>query len=77
VQGNVMLCCGCSMNRGNVVGNFLELTLAELQERKHRHPLCGPCMRLGVPSYFFGRPEFETIAHRRAAASAGGAGRLE
>ena len=62
VNGNVMLCCSTSMERTNVVGNFLELPLAELQQRKANNNLCGRCLSLGIPDYFGGNPEFEQIA---------------
>ena len=54
------------MERQNVVGNFLEHSLEELQARCRRADLCGSCLRLGIPDYFKGdHPEFETIAQRR------------
>ena len=63
IEGNVMLCCGSSMERSNVVGNFLEMPLAELQALKGQKTLCGPCLDLGIPDYFMATyPEFEAIA---------------
>ena len=43
VMGNVNLCCASSMGRGNSIGSFLELPLAEIQRRRYAHSLCGPC----------------------------------
>jgi len=54
VAGNAMLCCGSSMDRKNVIGNFLDLSLDKIQERRRQMTLCGPCLRLGIPDYFAG-----------------------
>ena len=61
VQGNVMLCCGSSMERSNVVGNFLDFSIAELEQRKRAMKLCNSCLNLGIPDYFAGHPEFENL----------------
>ena len=34
IEGNVMPCCGSSMEKSNVVGTFLEAPITELQERR-------------------------------------------
>lgn len=63
IEGNLMLCCGSSMAKANVVGNFLTAPLADLQARRRLKTLCGPCLDLGIPDYFLATyPEFETIA---------------
>jgi MoaA/NifB/PqqE/SkfB family radical SAM enzyme len=63
IEGNVMLCCGSSMDRSNVVGNFLEMPLTELQALRGQKTLCGRCLDLGIPDYFLAAyPEFEAIA---------------
>jgi hypothetical protein len=63
IEGNVMLCCGSSMEKSNVVGNFLEMPLTELQALRGHKTLCGPCLDLGIPDYFLAAyPEFEAIA---------------
>jgi hypothetical protein len=62
VQGNVMLCCGCSMDPGNRIANFLDFSIEELQRRKGEKALCGPCLKKGVPGYFFDHPGFDKIA---------------
>lgn len=49
VQGDVFLCCAASGHPSNKIGSYLDLSLEELQERKHRHSLCGSCMKHGVP----------------------------
>lgn len=56
VAGDVMLCCGSSMDAGNRIGPFLELSIEEIQARKSQHRLCGPCLDLGIPDYFDGCP---------------------
>lgn len=56
VAGEVMLCCGTSMDAVNTIGPFLELSIEEIQERRSRHPLCGPCLALGIPDYFDNGP---------------------
>jgi pyruvate-formate lyase-activating enzyme len=63
VKGNVMLCCGSSMQSSNVIANFLELPLEELQRRRGQKMLCRSCMKLGIPDYFAATsPLLEEIA---------------
>jgi MoaA/NifB/PqqE/SkfB family radical SAM enzyme len=70
VKGNAMLCCASSMESVNVIGNYLEVPLEELQKRRREKELCGPCMKLGIPDYFFQlSPEFERIAAETIAAA--------
>lgn len=64
VSGNVMLCCGASMNRVNALGRYLDLSVEEIQARKNAHGLCGTCLKVNVPRYFFGSPELEDLAAR-------------
>jgi hypothetical protein len=64
VEGNAMLCCSSSMAPVNRIGNFLALSLEELQQRRHSKALCGTCMDLGIPDYFAGHPDFAKIARR-------------
>jgi len=56
VVGEVMLCCGSSMNAVNTIGPFLELSIDEIQAKRLRHQLCGPCLDLGIPDYFESSP---------------------
>jgi organic radical activating enzyme len=49
VEAKVWLCCACSGNRTNAVGNYLDLPAPHLQEKKRAHSLCGPCMALSLP----------------------------
>jgi MoaA/NifB/PqqE/SkfB family radical SAM enzyme len=65
ISGNSMLCCGSSMDRRNIVGNFLQVPLEEMQERRREMSLCSSCLKLGIPDYFLGRPEFDRIAAER------------
>lgn len=70
VKGNVMLCNGSSMEHVNVIANFLEFPLVELQKRRREKALCGPCMKLGLVDYFhLASPEFERIATETIAAA--------
>jgi MoaA/NifB/PqqE/SkfB family radical SAM enzyme len=62
VSGQVMLCCASSLRPSNVIGNYLDVSLDEIQRRRRAHSLCSDCMKLGLPSYFTGRPEFNRIA---------------
>jgi len=68
VKGNVMLCSGSSMESVNVIANFLELPLKELQELRREKTLCRSCMKLGLQDYFQASPEFERIAAETIAA---------
>lgn len=47
-DGNSILCCGVYEQSANKVGNFLEMGLAEMQQRKHEHSTCDQCMQLGA-----------------------------
>jgi hypothetical protein len=67
VRGNVMLCCGCSMNKQNVIGGFLDLPMQQIQRRRRENPLCGPCMKHGIPTYFAGHPSFGEFIDAEAA----------
>jgi MoaA/NifB/PqqE/SkfB family radical SAM enzyme len=69
VNGNVMLCCGSSMESANLIANFLEFPLKELQRRRGQKVLCRSCMKLGIPDYFFQKsPELARIAAETIAA---------
>lgn len=48
VNGDAWLCCGCSGEQTNNLGNFLGMPLSELQARRQAHPLCSPCMAKGI-----------------------------
>ncbi|MBE0596218.1 MAG: hypothetical protein IH614_03000 [Desulfuromonadales bacterium] len=62
-QGNVQLCCGGFDNRRFTVGNFLALSLAQIQRRREEHPICGLCMHHGAHVYMtFGAPEMDHLA---------------
>jgi pyruvate-formate lyase-activating enzyme len=70
VKGNAMLCCGSSMESVNVIANFLELPLKELQERRRQKVLCQACMKLGIPDYYHPvSPELQRIAAETIAAA--------
>jgi pyruvate-formate lyase-activating enzyme len=70
VKGNAMLCCGSSMESVNVIANFLELPLTELQRQRGQKALCQSCMKLGIPDYFFqSSPELHRIAAETIAAA--------
>jgi len=62
VSGQAMLCCGSSLRPSNVIGNYLEVSLDEIQRRRREHSLCSDCMKLGLPQYFTGRPDFNSYA---------------
>lgn len=51
-NADVFICCASSGSQSNIVGNYLETPLKELQERKRTHLLCGPCMKHSVMTYF-------------------------
>jgi MoaA/NifB/PqqE/SkfB family radical SAM enzyme len=74
VAGQVMLCCGSSLRPSNVIGNYLDVSLDEIQRRRREHSLCSDCMKLGLPSYFSGHPEFNRIADEVAGSPQGGRG---
>ncbi len=62
-QGRVMLCCMVYDRQSYSLGPYLDSSLAELQQAKHRHSLCGRCMRKGLHVVAVqGAPEFEEVA---------------
>jgi len=62
-RGNLTLCCGVFDARQFTVGNFLELSLAEIQKMRQNHPLCEICMRQGAHVYMtFGLGEMDELA---------------
>ena len=48
VQGNVMLCCATTGRPTNIIGNYLDIPLADIQAKRMAHGLCGPCMETGL-----------------------------
>ena len=61
-EGNVMLCTGSSMAPHNIVGNFLDHSIDELQQRRRRMTLCGPCLALGIEDYLTGQHKLAGLA---------------
>ena len=51
-DADVFICCASSGAQTNIVGNYLSISLSELQERKRKHSLCEPCMHHSVMTYF-------------------------
>lgn len=49
VEGRAMLCCTCLGGGVNAIGGFLSTPLAAIQAAKRVHPMCTPCMQLGLP----------------------------
>ena len=48
------------------LGNYLDLSLSELQEMKYRHDTCSRCINHGIHIYYmYAAPEFEQIARRQ------------
>ena len=54
VLGNVSLCCGATGQPSNRIGKFLDLPFAEIQSRKRKHALCGPCLENSIPALLVG-----------------------
>lgn len=68
VDGNIYLCCAASGRESNLLGNYLEMSLDEIQARKRSHSLCGPCMNKGLPVLFnHADPRFEELGQRERA----------
>jgi len=62
VEGNVYLCCAVSHENGNIIGNYLDLSISEIQNRQRHHSLCSPCKKLGIPDFYkMEKPEFDDI----------------
>lgn len=62
VEGNVTLCCATTGRPSNIIGNYLDMPLADIQAKRQAHPLCGPCMKTGG-SYYYTQQDlvFDTI----------------
>jgi len=56
-DGNSILCCSVYEQSANSVGNFLDMNLEEMQQRRHQHSTCVQCMRLGA--HRFSIPDHE------------------
>jgi len=67
-DGSVALCCNVYDYANNVAPDFLSVSHEELQARKDRHELCGPCMKAGYPRSggLDAHPEIQAIASARA-----------
>jgi MoaA/NifB/PqqE/SkfB family radical SAM enzyme len=67
-DGSVALCCNVFDYANNVAPDFLTVGHDELQARKNRHELCGPCQKAGYPQScgLDGHPEILRIAAARA-----------
>jgi hypothetical protein len=62
-SGNVQLCCAGFDQRHFGIGPFLEMSLAECQALRDRHPICVQCMARGAHVYMTGTaPEFDALA---------------
>jgi hypothetical protein len=81
-RGIVLLCCAVYDYEKNRLGSFLDMSEADLQRAKTRHPTCAVCMRHGVHRYFAYadvprlREAFDRLVQRRLAQS-GAASRSE
>lgn len=65
VEGDVFLCCATSGRPSNMLGKYLELSIAEIQHRKSLHPICGVCMKHGIPVLAnFEDTRFDDIARK-------------
>ncbi|MDD2852582.1 MAG: radical SAM protein [Desulfuromonadaceae bacterium] len=60
--GNVQLCCGIFNAGKYTVGNYLDISIDEIQQRRKNHRLCELCMRHGAHLYLTYRtPGIEEI----------------
>jgi hypothetical protein len=62
VRGDVYLCCGTTSSASNRIGHFLDLSIAEIQAKKHEKELCRACMSHGIHHYFVKQEEFSALA---------------
>jgi MoaA/NifB/PqqE/SkfB family radical SAM enzyme len=62
-QGNVQLCCAAFDARRFAIGNFLAMSLDEIQAVRENHPTCTLCMHHGAHVYMtYGASEFDDLA---------------
>jgi MoaA/NifB/PqqE/SkfB family radical SAM enzyme len=62
-QGNVQLCCAGFDARRFTIGNFLAMSLEEIQAVRENHPTCTLCMHHGAHLYMtYGVSEFDALA---------------
>ncbi|KAF2988884.1 hypothetical protein OGR47_19350 (plasmid) [Methylocystis sp. MJC1] len=52
VNADVYLCCGTTSAFSNKIGNYLDLSISDIQLKKGLNNLCGPCMVERVHQYF-------------------------
>ncbi|MDX2495090.1 MAG: radical SAM protein [Desulfuromusa sp.] len=62
-QGDFTLCCGIFDARKYRLGNYLDMPLAEIQNLRRNHPLCGLCQSHGTHVYMsFDIDEMDQLA---------------
>ncbi len=62
-KGDAQLCCSTFDYSKFNMGNYLAMSLEELQGRRYKEKICGSCMHHGVHVYFaYGAPEFHQLA---------------
>ncbi|MEJ0067495.1 MAG: hypothetical protein WDO24_00600 [Pseudomonadota bacterium] len=62
VKGDVFLCCGTTSAAANRIGNFLELSIDEIQAKKREKEICTACMNHGIHHYFISQEQFSNFA---------------
>ena len=66
-DGSVPLCCVCfDHTKTTISQDFLQNSLAEINEKKEKHPLCVKCLRYGFPGYLLGvnQKGWEKVANK-------------
>jgi hypothetical protein len=62
-QGNATLCCGIFDARKFTLGNFLDMSLEDIQRVRQAHPMCSRCMAHGAHVYLtYGIDEMDEMA---------------
>jgi pyruvate-formate lyase-activating enzyme len=62
VNADVYLCCGTTSSPSNRIGNYLSLTLENIQKKKELNTLCGPCKSERIHQYFIHQESFTSAA---------------
>lgn len=65
-KADVQLCCAVYDSSKFTVGNYLEVPIGEIQNRKYAHSMCDRCIGKGLHAYHTGiEDEFDEIALQR------------
>ena len=62
-RGDIQLCCGVYDSSRFTIGNYMALSLSQIQAARRAHSACSDCMKNGVHDYFlYNIPNLDSLA---------------